>query len=284
VLKVLSLVPGAGAQCQDFISGESLFVMDIAMSRNPVAGFVLATRTICLGEYWMTTGVALPITTTVVVENAQRHLKKRSRLGTFISPADLPLAIVRACLDAGAADQVEGSEPQPEAALEHEAQEPAHPFSPTQEDLGRYLRLRAVSYRLCNDMVHHIPKRAYDGITEAIGMLRNGVLVFDSEDMTGVLADCCIHDWYEDDGTNVVQRYAASHSAQPGTDERYLLNAYLRAEYRVLRVESVVPGAGVDCTDILQYEKLFVMDVGLSRSAQKVMGSQPGRSHLASTG
>ena len=67
-------------------------------------------------------------------------------------------------------------------------------------------------------------------------------------------------------GKNLVQRYAAKHSGAPGTGERYLLHAYLQAKYRILVVQSAVPGAGVHCQDVLNGEELFVMDLALSQS------------------
>jgi len=140
-------------------------------------------------------------------------------------------------------------------------------FVPTHAHVDRYLRLRNVSYRLNNDMARQIPKATFDGVAAELGMLRDGRLVLESEDMPAVLADCCIYDWYED-GTSLVQRYAAAHSAPDGSDERYLLNAYLQARYRVLQMRSAVHGAGVACTDILTGEDLFVMDMGLSRRTQ----------------
>jgi len=138
-------------------------------------------------------------------------------------------------------------------------------FIPSRADVDRYLRLRNLSYRISNELVRQIPKAAFDGVAEALGMLHDDCLFLESEDMSAVLADCCIYDWYED-GQNVVERYAAAHPAPAGSDERLLLNAFLQAQYRVLDVGSVVPGAGVDCTDILTNEDLFVMDVGLSRN------------------
>lgn len=65
-------------------------------------------------------------------------------------------------------------------------------YSPTQQDLDRYLRLRAAGRRLNSSILKAIPRKAYDDIGGALGLLQNGVLVFESEDMTGVLADCCI--------------------------------------------------------------------------------------------
>ena len=74
-----------------------------------------------------------------------------------------------------------------------------------------------------------IPRRAFEEVGEAIGIRHNDVLVFDSEDMSSVLMDCCLYDWFES-GKNVVQRYSAAQPAKPGTDEGYLLPAYLLAK------------------------------------------------------
>jgi hypothetical protein len=138
-------------------------------------------------------------------------------------------------------------------------------FSPTREDVERYRRFRALSTELNSRIVKTIPRQTYEEVGDAIGIRHNGVLVFDSEDMTGVLMDCCIHDWFED-GKNLVQRYAETHPAKPETDESYLLNAYTRAKYRVILTQSSVPGAGVHCRDVLNNEDLFLMDLAMSRS------------------
>ena len=138
-------------------------------------------------------------------------------------------------------------------------------FSPTEQDVERYRRFRTLSIDLNHRMVKTIPKHAYDEVGDAIGIRRDGVLVFDNEDMPGVLMDCCLHDWFEN-GENLVQRYAEAHPGKPGTDESFLLSAYTQAKYRVLLTEYSVPDAGVDCHDVLSNEDLFLMDLALSRS------------------
>jgi hypothetical protein len=141
----------------------------------------------------------------------------------------------------------------------------ATPFSPTRQDVERYRRLRALSLELSHKIFDTVPRQAFAEVGDAIGIRHNGVLVFDSEDMSGVMADCCLYDWFED-GKNLVQRYAETHPATPGTDESDLLNAYTQAKYRVVSMHSAVPDAGVHCRDILDNEEFFVMDLGLSRS------------------
>ena len=139
------------------------------------------------------------------------------------------------------------------------------PFSPTRQDVERYRRLRTLSRELNQRIVKTIPRQAYDEVGDAIGILHNGVLVFDSVDMTSVMMDCCLYDWFEN-GKNLVQRYSETHPAKPGTDESYLLSACTQARYRVLVVQSAVPDAGLHCHDVLSSEELFLMDFALSRS------------------
>jgi hypothetical protein len=93
-----------------------------------------------------------------------------------------------------------------------------------------------MSTELNSKIVRTIPKRAYDDIGDAIGVLHNGVMVFDTEDVAGVLMDCCIHDWFED-GRNLVERYAETHPAEQETDDAFLLSAYTQAQYRLLAAE-----------------------------------------------
>jgi hypothetical protein len=139
-------------------------------------------------------------------------------------------------------------------------------FRPTAEDVRTYQRLRTVLRRMNDErIVPSIPARAYDDIGEAIGILRNGILSFDSEDVASVLADCCLYDWYHN-GRNVIERYAAKHAATAPPDERLLLEACCKAVYTVLKAESALPGAGYYCRDMMAKEDLFVMDISASRS------------------
>ncbi|MCW5978417.1 MAG: hypothetical protein KIT09_10085 [Bryobacteraceae bacterium] len=138
-------------------------------------------------------------------------------------------------------------------------------FSPTRQDVERYRSLRAVNMALNQRIVRTIPPQAFDDIGEALGILHDGFLVFDSEDMTSVMMDCCLYDWFEN-GKNLIQRYAETHAAKVGTDERYLLQASLQAKYRILLVQSTVPGAGLYCQDVLNGGELFLMDLAFSQS------------------
>ena len=140
-------------------------------------------------------------------------------------------------------------------------------FSPTREDVERYRSLRSASTDLNQGIVKTIPTRAMEEIGDAIGIRRNGVLVFDTLDVSSVLMDCCLYDWYEN-GKNLVERYAETHPANPGTDKSYLLKAYLQAKYRILLTGEAVPGAGLHCQDVLNGGDLFLMDRALSQTVR----------------
>jgi hypothetical protein len=142
-------------------------------------------------------------------------------------------------------------------------------FSPTRQDVERYRSFRALSMELNHRIIKTIPRQAYDEIGDALGIRRNGVLEFDNEDMTSVMMDCCLYDWFEN-GKNLIQRYTQTHPTTPGTDESYLLQAFLQAKYRILMVQSAVPGAGIHCQDVLNGGELFVMDLAMSQSPPNV--------------
>jgi hypothetical protein len=102
-------------------------------------------------------------------------------------------------------------------------------FYPTQEDVGRYLRLRQARENVSIAIANDIPPQAYDDIGEALGLIRDRVPVIDSEIVDKTLAECCLYDWYKK-GKNLVQRHAEAHPAPPGSDEHYVLNAMRRAQ------------------------------------------------------
>ncbi len=41
-------------------------------------------------------------------------------------------------------------------------------------------------------MTKTIPSQAFGEVGDAIGIRRNGVLIFESEDMSGVMGGCCL--------------------------------------------------------------------------------------------
>lgn len=135
----------------------------------------------------------------------------------------------------------------------------------TSADVERYKRLRVAATYLNQQLVKTVPREAMYEVGKAIGILRHGKLYFETEDMSCVLMDCCIHDWVKN-GKTVVERFAETQTFSAGTDEHYLLQTYLKSEYRVLIPKDLVPNMGIQCWDSLAQEDIFIMDLGLSQS------------------
>lgn len=138
-------------------------------------------------------------------------------------------------------------------------------YLPTPHDVERYRRLRAASLQLNSKLTKALPKPAFEEVATALDLMRNGVLVLNSEDESGVLADCCIHNWYKE-GRNVAQQFFdAGPVLNPAETE--LLQAYQRTVFRILRTTAAFSGAGVRCLDLLNGGEIFLMDIGLSQFA-----------------
>ncbi|MCL0029618.1 SEC-C metal-binding domain-containing protein [Dehalococcoidia bacterium] len=62
------IVTGVGIQTHDLLKGDSIFIIDIALSETVVEGFILAGRIITPdnGEFSMTTGALLPVDAAVL--------------------------------------------------------------------------------------------------------------------------------------------------------------------------------------------------------------------------
>jgi hypothetical protein len=137
--------------------------------------------------------------------------------------------------------------------------------APTWADVDRYKRLRALGRDLNQRIVETIPREMIPRVADALGILKNGVLSFESEETPAVLMDSCLYDWPVE-GKSLVERFVGMHTFPSGSDEDELLQASLRAEYRLLAPEAVREGVGVYFLDAFSGDPFFVMDKGLSQS------------------
>jgi hypothetical protein len=101
-----SAVQGAGAYTVDLLSAEELFIMDIGLSHNPL-DVAYATRTIPLGQFWITSGAALPTGRTAIGSAIERLKKKRFLVdGKFTDSHKAALILVRTLLEHGASRHI----------------------------------------------------------------------------------------------------------------------------------------------------------------------------------
>jgi hypothetical protein len=135
------------------------------------------------------------------------------------------------------------------------------------QQLARYLRLREAGKQVAHALVESLSKDVMDEGGETLGILKRGVLVFDSEEEMSLLMDFCIHD-IRRGGQNAVERMLARAPYPAGSDQAIFLEALKDAHFSLFLVEGTEPGAGVHVRDLARDECFLLYDVGFSRTAQ----------------
>jgi len=136
------------------------------------------------------------------------------------------------------------------------------------ELLAQYRRLREVGKQLSHKLVESLDRDAIHESGRWLGILRRGILVFDTEDMASVLMDYAIHHYIAPDGRNAVQRYLELSPPPADSEELAVLRARINIRYSLFQVAGVFPGFGLEMEDLLRRDRLLAIDVGLSNSAQ----------------
>ena len=147
---------------------------------------------------------------------------------------------------------------------------PPTPAKPTQIELltghATHVAYRRKLAGRNNLLVKRLSKSEKQEGAQKLGILKNGVMVFDTEDDTAYLMDYCIHH-VRTDGCNAVERELIARSNAPESDEFTCLRALQHTVYSIFIVEAVEPGLGVHVRDLRSQEVLFVMDLGFGSSA-----------------
>jgi hypothetical protein len=137
------------------------------------------------------------------------------------------------------------------------------------ELLAQYRRLREIAKRLNDQLVESLDKDAIHESGRRLGILRRGVLVFDSEDMASVLMDYGIHHYLSGDGRNAVRRYLDLSPPGADTEEYAVLQAKTNLRYGLFQVAGVLRGFGIEVDDLLRRERLLLIDVGFGSTARR---------------
>ena len=134
------------------------------------------------------------------------------------------------------------------------------------ELLARYKAMRAISFRLNNDV---LPKYASAGVLKEagrqLGVWKHETMVFDTEDQVGVLMDYAYYDCFRR-GENAVARYAAENPPAPTSDEEALLAAMKEAFFSIFQVEEVISNVGVRVSDLLTRRRHLIVDLGFAET------------------
>jgi len=134
--------------------------------------------------------------------------------------------------------------------------------------LDRYQLLRRAGRDLAHRLVKTLDHDAIDEAADRLGCLQGDTIVLDTEDTISVIMDFALYH-VRQDGLNAVERHFRNSPPAPGTDGRTCLDAMRQARYRVLQVDELFSGFGLTVHDVLRSENGLLLDVALSRSAQK---------------
>jgi hypothetical protein len=134
--------------------------------------------------------------------------------------------------------------------------------------LDRYRSLRQAGRDFSHRLVETLDNDAIHEAADRLGCLQGDTIVLDTEDAIAVIMDFALYH-VRQGGLNAVDRHFRNSPPAPGTDERTYLEAMLQARYRLLRVDEAFSGFGLTVHDVLRDENGLLLDVAMSRSAQK---------------
>lgn len=127
------------------------------------------------------------------------------------------------------------------------------------EVIEHYRRLRPQLTRLQDAILHRVSREDIMASGQRLGLVHEGILMFDGEDDTAVLMD---HILYADPRARRrhLEAHARAHAGELSDEERALLAAMAEARYALMRCESAIPRAGLQVTDLLRGDSFLLAD------------------------
>jgi hypothetical protein len=141
------------------------------------------------------------------------------------------------------------------------------PITDSKNIVDRYQRLRQVCMRLNSLLVRRLSPDVLDEGGRKLGILRDGMFVFDNEDQSSVLMDYCIYD-VRRKGRNAVEQYLCDSPPEPDSDEMACLRAMQHAIYALAVVLHIEPGVGCHIRNLWTDKTHLLIDIGFSKSAR----------------
>lgn len=131
--------------------------------------------------------------------------------------------------------------------------------------IERYRRLRRQAVEFNNPLVVAIDKKSLHHAAEELGILRRGILVFESEEEMNVLMDHALY-YAPPGGASIVETYFRDHPPAPGSDQAVLSSAKRGAKFTLSFVVERLPGFGLEVRDLLTDQSFLAADINLSNS------------------
>lgn len=141
---------------------------------------------------------------------------------------------------------------------------------PDTEVLDRYRCLRAISTRHHSGALGCLARPAILEQARHLGLAYGRTLVAESEEEMTLLFDLAIYT-AKLGRSRAIDRYAKSVTVQPGSDEALTLEAMRQARFSLWRVERQHEAAGVIVADVLRNSETWLLDEGLTFSANPGM-------------
>jgi len=132
--------------------------------------------------------------------------------------------------------------------------------------VARYSALRQTTIEINNSILGVIPREASLASAEALGLLHQGSIYFDSENESMIFADHTIH------ANSLARReyldaYRKANAKTVTEEQRRMLTAMESVRFAILRCEKPFPGVGVQVYNVLRDHRFLLLDITLSHSA-----------------
>lgn len=131
--------------------------------------------------------------------------------------------------------------------------------------IERYRRLRRQAVEFNNPLVAAIDMKSMHHAAKELGILRRGILVFESEEEMNVLMDHALYH-APSGGASIVETYFRDHPPAPGSDAEALFRAKRGAKFTLSFVVKRFPGFGLEVRDLLTDQPFLVADINFSNS------------------
>lgn len=128
LFQVERVIPDFGLQLHDVLRDERLLLIDVSFSRTASRGFVMASHVFSPGDFWMSSGAALPVTAELLDRldaDIRRQFGRRPEDFRALSrdrETELATMIIRTCLREGMSERVAYAD----AGSAHHVPAPAH--------------------------------------------------------------------------------------------------------------------------------------------------------------
>jgi hypothetical protein len=131
--------------------------------------------------------------------------------------------------------------------------------------LALYDRLGPLAHRYQATILRKLGPGLLVAAAERLGLYRARTFILDSESEMAVVSDLALYD-VRINGLNAVQIYQQRYPPVAGSVDEMILGAMAQARSGIFELTRIVPGVGVECTDVARGGSVFVANRGLSHS------------------